>query len=92
MTLAFDTLAYARKLQEAGFTEAQASAQAEALSAVVADNLATKTDIAELRRDIKELETALRREIAAMSDKLTIRLGGRLVVGIAGLAAITKFL
>ena len=92
MTLAFDTLAYARKLQAAGFTEEQARAQVEALAAIVSDNLATK-------RDLKELETALRREIElvrreieAMAYKLTIRLGGMLVVGVAVLAALMKLL
>lgn len=125
MTLAFDTLTYASKLQAAGFTEEQARAQAEALAGIVADTLATKADIAALQRDVKELETALkrdvkeletvlkrdikeletalkrdlkeletalRREIAAVSDKLTIRLGGMLVVGIAVLAALLKLL
>lgn len=45
----FDTLTYANKLKEAGFTERQAQAQAEALVAVVDSNLATKTDIEMLR-------------------------------------------
>ena len=31
-TLTFDTLAYAKRLREAGFTEPQAEAQAEALA------------------------------------------------------------
>jgi len=48
----FDTLTYAKKLREAGFSERQAEAQAEALRAVVEDNLATK-------RDLKELELRL---------------------------------
>ena len=47
----FDTLTYANKLKEAGFTERQAQAQAEALVAVVDSNLATKTDIEMLRHD-----------------------------------------
>ena len=66
----FDTLTYAKKLQEAGFTEQQAEAQAEALRAVVEENLATKLDLKEMegrllheiglvRRDTKEMETRL---------------------------------
>ena len=43
-----DTLTYANKLKEAGFTERQAQAQAEALVAVVDSNLATKHDLKEL--------------------------------------------
>lgn len=83
MTLAFDTLAYAEKLEAAGFTQEQTRAQIETLAAIVADNLATK-------RDLKELETALRRDIEAMAYKLTIRLGGMLVVAVGGLAAMIK--
>ena len=69
----FDTLYYAKKLREAGFTEQQAEAQAEALRAVVDENLATKYDIELVRRDVKELEVALRNdlkgsEVALRSD------------------------
>ena len=103
MALAIDTLAYADKLQAAGFTEAQARAQVEALAEIVSENIATKADIALLQRDMKELETnlardikeveaALRSEIEAMGNKLTIRLGGTAVVGIAVLATIIKLL
>ncbi len=48
----FDTLAYAGKLQEAGFTEDQAEAQAEALRSVIDTNLATKQDLKELESRI----------------------------------------
>ncbi|MBI4081904.1 MAG: hypothetical protein HY423_04765 [Candidatus Lambdaproteobacteria bacterium] len=59
----FDTLTYARKLREAGFTERQAEAQAEALRSVVEENLATKRDIELVRRDVKELEVRLVQQI-----------------------------
>lgn len=49
----FDTLTYANKLKEAGFTERQAQAQAEALVSIVDSNLATKHDIENLRHDTK---------------------------------------
>ena len=55
-TTNFDTLTYAKKLQEAGSTAQQAEAQAEALRAVVDENLAT-------RRDLKDLETRRLHEI-----------------------------
>ena len=48
MAVAFDTLAYARRLRQAGFTEQQAEVQAEALAAVVTETLATKQDLREL--------------------------------------------
>ena len=48
MAVAFDTLAYARRLRQAGFSEQQAEVQAEALAAVVTETLATKQDLREL--------------------------------------------
>ena len=59
----FDTLTYANKLKEAGFTERQAQAQAEALVAVVDSNLATKTDIEMLRHDLRADIAETRAEI-----------------------------
>ena len=52
MAPAFDTLAYARRLREGGFTEQQAETQAAALAAAMTENLATKQDLAELRSHI----------------------------------------
>ena len=81
----FDTLTYAKKLQEAGFTEQQAEAQAEALRAVVEENLATKLDLKEMegrllheielvRRDVKEMETRLQQEIELLRRDVEISL------------------
>jgi len=47
-TIVFDTLAYAKKLKAAGFTEEQAEIQAEALAEIVDERLATKQDLREL--------------------------------------------
>lgn len=47
-TIAFDTLAYAKKLKEAGFTDQQAEIQAEAMAELVNEQLATKRDLREL--------------------------------------------
>jgi len=49
MAIAIDTLAYARRLREAGFSEAQAEGQAQALAAAMTDSLATKQDLNELQ-------------------------------------------
>src|SRR5512134_3408231 len=48
MAIALDTLAYAKRLREAGFSEQQAEGQAEALAAAMTDTLATKQDLREL--------------------------------------------
>ncbi len=42
--IAFDTLAYVRKLKAVGFTENQAEVQAEALAQIIDERLATKQD------------------------------------------------
>ncbi|MBS1259593.1 MAG: hypothetical protein MAG551_02666 [Candidatus Scalindua arabica] len=44
----FDTLAYAKKLKSAGFTEDQAEIQAEALASIIDEKFATKQDLKEL--------------------------------------------
>ena len=54
MGLALDTLAYARRLREAGFSERQAEGQAEALAAAMTDTLATKQDLRELEARIDQ--------------------------------------
>lgn len=56
---AFDTHAYVKRLQQAGFDEKQAEAQAElqsqVLSALVTEKLATKEDIIRLEGELKHL-------------------------------------
>ncbi len=46
--ISFDTLAYAKKLKVAGFSDEQAETQAEALSEIIDEKLATKADLKEL--------------------------------------------
>ena len=65
MAVAFDTLAYARRLRQAGFSEQQAEVQAEALAAVVTETLATK-------QDLRELEYRLTLRLGAM---MTVAVG-----------------
>ena len=83
MTAVFDTLQYAKKLKEAGFTERQAEAQAEALAEIVDDRLATKQDIVELRVDLK-------RDIKELEYKLVITMGSFLAIGITVLLTLMK--
>ncbi|MBA2594664.1 MAG: DUF1640 domain-containing protein [Gammaproteobacteria bacterium] len=68
--IAFDTLKFAKRLKEAGFTEEQAEALADAEAELIEQNLATKRDIADLKRDIKELEVTLGNEIKQLDVKI----------------------
>jgi hypothetical protein len=118
MPIAIDTLAYARRLREAGFSEEQAEGQAHALAAAMTDSLATKQDLKELelrlevrferidtrltelenRTTIRLSEFEKRTELrmlqvaADLERRLTIRLGGIMVTGIAVLSVVVKLL
>ena len=78
---AFDTHDFVKRLIGAGMPEAQAETLAKEQSRLVQERLASKQDIMEVKRDIRELE-----------QKLTIRLGAMLVVGVTVLAALDKLL
>ena len=85
MTLpAFDTHAYVKRLKKAGFNEEQAEAQAElqaqVLSNLVTEKLATKDDIMELKKDNLRLEHALREDMTRLEHKFEqefIRIAGK---------------
>ena len=83
--IAFDTLAYAKKLKHAGVPEAQAEVQAEAMAELVEERLATK-------RDLQELEERLSYRIQELEYKLTFRLGSMMVVAVSLVAALVKLL
>lgn len=90
--LALDTLAYAKKLKAAGFTEEQAEVQAEALAEVIDERLTTKHDLAELQNHLEirihEVETRIRE----LEMRLTIRLGAMQAAAIVIIVALIKLL
>ena len=71
-TASFDTLTYAKMLQEAGFTARQAEVQAEALRAVIDENLATKHDIELVRQDLKEMESRTEVRLKELDAKIEL--------------------
>ena len=88
MGLAIDTLAYARKLREAGFSEQQAEGQAEALASAMTDTLATKQDILLIRQDFHEFEIRFDARFTTMDtriNELEKRLEYRFGAGLANL-------
>ena len=73
--VAFDTLKFAQTLRDkAKFSPEQAEGPSEAFAQASADQLATKSDIAELRTDLEtdigELRTDLETEIAGLRSDL----------------------
>jgi hypothetical protein len=83
MATLIDTLEYSKKLRAAGVPELQAEAHAEALSKLVSEELATKKDIDDLRRD---LQTTIRE----LEYRLTIKVGAMTAAAVAALAVIIK--
>ncbi|MGH7964267.1 MAG: hypothetical protein ACRERD_20995 [Candidatus Binatia bacterium] len=105
--IAFNTLAFAKKLQEGGFTAQQAEVLAYAQAELLEQNLATKLDLKEveanlrrdmkemetsLRRDMKEIEAGLRRDMKDLEYRMLIKLGSLMVVGITAVATLVKLL
>jgi hypothetical protein len=61
----FNPIHYTKKMIAIGFTQQQAEGQAEALIEIIDNNLATKTDVFLIQRDIKQIESNLKRDIEA---------------------------
>jgi hypothetical protein len=76
--MAFDTLAYAKHLEQAGVERRQAEAHAEAMNQYLRPDLATKADIAALEQRIDQrltvmeqsLRAEIKSEIAALEQRL----------------------
>ncbi|MDH2240091.1 CCDC90 family protein [Pigmentiphaga sp. GD03639] len=75
--LAFDTLQYSKRLQQAGVAAPVADAQAEALAQVLTtgmDALATRADLERVslaaRTDLERVETSLKGDIHALENRL----------------------
>jgi hypothetical protein len=77
--LAFDTHAYVKKLVAVGITEAQAEVFANEQVKLMETHLATKDDIADVRKDI-----------VASEQRVTIRLGGTIMAASGLLFAAIK--
>lgn len=77
--IAFDTHAFIKRLVAAGMPEPQAEVLAEEQAKLIETQLATKADIADVRRDI---------ELA--KHELTVRVGA-MIVALGGFLAAVKF-
>ena len=68
--IAFDTLRFVKRLTEHGLTEEQAEALANRQVNQLNSNLATKTDVKAVQRDIEALQPKTRAGIAALEADL----------------------
>jgi hypothetical protein len=83
--LTFDTLAYVKKLRSAGVPEKQAEIQAETFAEILEERVATK-------QDLKELELALKHDLANIKAEIIKWVAGMLVAQAAIVATLVKLL
>ena len=81
----FDTLAYVKKLKSAGVPEEQAEIQAETFAEILEERIATK-------QDLKELELALKHDLANIKSEIIKWVAGMLVAQAAIVATLVKLL
>jgi BioD-like phosphotransacetylase family protein len=92
----YDSLKYAKKLEEAGVSREQAEVHIQIMTEIIETNLATKQDLkdlsAELRYEIVSRFQALSAQIIQSEQKMTIRLGGIVSVAMGLMLALEKLL
>lgn len=102
----FNTLSYAKKLEEAGIPREQAEVHIQIIAEIVEGDVATKADLMETRRSLETssqhlgnelrtemhaLRTELKNEMATLEYRLTIKLGAFMTIGFATMTALLKF-
>lgn len=85
-----DTLMYFKKLEAAGFSRQQAEVQVEMMNDFTLNSFATKPDLRELEQRLDIRFVQLESELSRLGDRLTIRLGGMMLLGFGALAALIK--
>ncbi len=68
--VAFDTLRFAKRLEEAGVPPGQDAATAAAFAEATGDMIATKIEIGDLRRDLAAVRAELKADIAALRTEI----------------------
>ena len=72
MAFAFDTLGYAKRLREAGVSNDQAEAHAEAAREFIMTELVTKSDLYAVKSELDLRLLATRNELQAAMDKMAL--------------------
>lgn len=88
-TITFDTLKFPDTLKAAGVPDKQAEAEARALADAFSSStseLSTKADIRDLRNEME----LMRRDMQAMEQRLTIKLGAFMAIAVGSIAALVK--
>jgi len=94
-TATFDTLKFSETMRESGMPEAQAKALSQALLEVTSE-LPTRQDlraaVEELRNELRSESQSLRAEIQQIEPRLTIRLGGIVVIALGAFTALSRWM
>ena len=69
-TLAFDTHRAVKALRHAGFSDEQAEAVTEQISAAIGESVATKADLGAVRADVAAVQANLERLELRMTNKV----------------------
>src|SRR5438105_1808214 len=95
----FNSLKYAKKLEEVGVSREQAEVHMQILSDIVEGNLATKEDIKDVLHVIHDQTTLLSNKIDKFDNKfiqleqrMTIKIGTIVTIVIAAIAAVYQLL
>lgn len=87
-----NTLMYAKKLEEVGFSREQAEMTIGILNEVVESNLATKQDLRDLRSELRQDLEGIRHDMQMLKSELIIKLGAMMVTGIAVVSTLVKLI
>jgi len=92
-TVTFDTHKFVKTLEGAGVPELQAEAFSTAVQeSHEAADLATKGDIADLRKDMDARFASIDAKLEKLELRMTIKLGSIVVVALGAFTVIFKFL
>lgn len=102
----FDALRYIKSLEEVGFRRDQAEAQVQLVMDCFKDNIATKTDLEELKAatkadfagfrseikvDIENFKSGIKMDFADFRSDLVFKLGGLMIACTGILGLLIKF-
>jgi hypothetical protein len=88
----FNTLMYAKKLEDAGVSREQAEAHIQIMAEIVEGDMATKEDLNQVKNELKGDIRELKIEMNHLENRLIIKLGTIVTVALAAFATAVKFL
>lgn len=88
----FDSLKYSKKIENAGFERNQAEVLTNVLVEIMSDNLATQGDIFLLKQEISDFKKEVFSRFENLELKMTIKLGGMLIVAVGLIVTLQKVL